>query len=132
MKTARLVFMFAGIYGLIVTVPLFFLEGALDAMQPPAITHPEYYYGFAWVVLIWQVLFLVIARDPVRYRPMMLLAILEKVAGVIFILLVLLHRSPTAMLIGVADVVLGVLFWVAYSTTAPASATQAKAAQVVR
>jgi|SRR5579872_615904 len=39
---------------------------------PPAITHPEYFYGFLGGALAWQFLFLVLSTDPVRYRPMIL------------------------------------------------------------
>jgi hypothetical protein len=40
--------------------------------DPPAITHPGFYYGFVSVGLAWQVAFFVIARDPVRFRLMMI------------------------------------------------------------
>ncbi len=125
MKFAKIVFLIAGIYGIVVTAPLFLMEGLVDTMTPPAITHPEYYYGFACVTLVWQLLFLMLSRDPVRYRPIMLMAVLEKVSGIAFILLVLLHRSPPSMLIGVVDVVLGTLFLIAYIRTAPARIQQA-------
>jgi hypothetical protein len=120
MRVARLIFQIAGIYGLIVVAPLFFLEGTIDAAAPPAITHPEYFYGFACVTLAWQVLFLVVARDPVRYRALMPVAMLEKVSGMVFIVLVLLHRSPMTMLfLGSIDVCLGIAFLIAYRQTAP-------------
>jgi len=125
MKFAKMVFLVAGIYGLVVVAPLFLTEGVSNATQPPAITHPEYYYGFACVTLAWQILFLVVASDPVRYRPIMLVAVLEKTAGIAFILLVLLHRSPPSALIGVVDVLLGVLFLIAYARTTPAKVQQA-------
>jgi hypothetical protein len=129
MRVARLIFQIAGIYGLIVVVPLFFLEGAIDAATPPAITHPEYYYGFACVTLAWQVLFLVVARDPVRYRALMPVAMLEKITGVVFIALVLLHRAPsTLLLLGSSDVCLGIAFLIAYRQTAPGSTVQATGA----
>lgn len=124
MKFAKIVFLVAGIYGILVVAPIFFMEGIIDATQPPAITHPEYYYGFACVTLAWQVLFLVLSREPLRYRPMMLVAVLEKTSGIAFILLVLLHRSPSSMLIGIVDVILGILFLVAYVRTAPAKVVQ--------
>ena len=127
MKFAKIVFLIAGIYGIAVVAPLFLLEGAVKAMTPPAITHPEYYYGLACVALVFQVLFLMKARDPLRYRPIMLMAVLEKVSGIAFILLVLLHRSPPSLLIGVVDVVLGILFLIAYVRTAPARVQQAVA-----
>ena len=108
-----------------VIAPLFLAEGLIDATQPPAITHLEYYYGFVCVALVWQLLFLMLARDPVRYRPIMLMAVLEKASGIAFILLVLLHRSPPSLLIGVVDVFLGILFLVAYARTAPTKVQQA-------
>ena len=46
MKLASRVFRFAGIYGLIVLVPQYFTEVKLGVDYPPAITHPEFYYGF--------------------------------------------------------------------------------------
>jgi hypothetical protein len=128
MKFAKIVFLIAGIYGLIVVAPLFLTEGVIDATQPPAITHPEYYYGFACVTLVWQILFLMLAYDPVRYRPIILTAVLEKASGIAFLLLVLLHRSPPSLLIGGVDVLLGILFLVAYIRTAPAKVQQATTA----
>ena len=44
----------------------------------PAITHPEFYYDFLSVALACQVAFLVIAADPIGFRPMMAVAIVEK------------------------------------------------------
>lgn len=125
MKFAKIVFLVAGIYGIVVVAPLFLEEGILNATLPPAITHPEYYYGFACVTLVWQILFLVLVSDPARYRPIMLTAVLEKASGFAFILLVLLHRSPPSMLIGAVDLVFGVLFLIAYARTAPAKVQQA-------
>lgn len=131
MRAARFIFQIAGIYGVIVVAPLFFLEKAVDATTPPAITHPEYFYGFAGVTLAWQVLFLVVARDPVRYRALMPVAMLEKVTGIVFILLVLLHRAPpTLALLGSIDVCLGIAFLIAYRQTAPEPAAQAGLIQI--
>ena len=58
MKFSRWVFRIAGIYGLIVLVPQYFMEGRMGADYPPAITHPEYYYGFLGVGVAWQIAFL--------------------------------------------------------------------------
>ena len=126
MKFARIVFLIAGIYGILIIAPLFLAEGYISATTPPAITHPEYYYGFTGVTLAWQILFLVIARDPLRYRAMMLVAVLEKTMGIGFIVLVLLHRSPPSMLIGIVDVLLGILFLIAYIKTGQTRVQQAK------
>jgi hypothetical protein len=120
MKFARWVFLLAGIYGMIVVLPHFFLEKQVNRDYPPAITHPEYFYGFAGVALAWQVAFLIISRDPVRYRPIMLAGIVEKASFTIAtIALYLAERLPAPMLVfGLIDLVLGALFLVAWWKTA--------------
>ncbi len=75
---ARWVFLLAGIVGLLEVTPLFFMEKMIGIRQPPPITHPEFYYGFVVIVLVWQIAFLIIARDPVRYVPVMPALFLEK------------------------------------------------------
>ena len=77
-RFARVVYLAAGIVGLIEIVPLYFYEAILNRTQPPPITHPEFYYGFVGVTLAWQVAFLVIARDPLRFRPLMPVSWIEK------------------------------------------------------
>ena len=77
-KFARGVFLAAGIYGFMVITPLYFLEAVIGRKNPPSITHPEFYYGFVGLALAWQIAFFVIARDPVRMRPMMLPSLVEK------------------------------------------------------
>jgi hypothetical protein len=61
MKFARIVYSVAGIYGVLVLFPLYFMEESTGREHPPAISHPEYYYGFIGVALAWQVVFLVVA-----------------------------------------------------------------------
>ena len=78
MRFARWVFLLAGVSGILMVVPPYFLEAKTGQDYPPPVTHPEYYYGFLGVTLAWQVMFLVIASDPVRYRRAMLPAMLEK------------------------------------------------------
>lgn len=109
----------AGIYGLVVLVPQYFLEARTGRDFPPPITHPEYYYGFVGVALTWQVVFLIISRDPARYRTIMLAAIVEKASfGLPAILLYLKGRLSGQMLAaGLLDLILGVLFIIAYRRT---------------
>lgn len=125
MKFAKLVFLIAGIYGLIVLLPQYFLEAKTGRDFPPPITHPEFYYGFIGVTVAWQILFLVLSTNPGRYRPMMIPAILEKavfVPAVIF--LVFQHRVSPVMLAPTSiDLILGVLFVIAYIKT-PEDQTQ--------
>jgi hypothetical protein len=77
MKVARWIYLVAGVYGIVVLVPGFFLEQLVD---PPPLTHPEFYYGFYGSALVWQFVFLAIARDPVKLRSLMPITFLEKLA----------------------------------------------------
>lgn len=80
MKITRLIFALAALYGMTVLLLGLFGEEQFNAAMPPAITHPEFYYGFHGVALVFQLIFVLIAIDPVRYRPLMLVAVLEKLA----------------------------------------------------
>ncbi|WP_437227222.1 hypothetical protein SH661x_000237 [Planctomicrobium sp. SH661] len=121
MTFARRIFRFAGIYGLIVLTPQYFGESVIVRQMPPAITHPEFFYGFLGVAIAWQLMFLIIAADPLRYRPAMLPAIVEKFSfGIATVVLFLQQRLSGQMLAGgVVDLLLGVLFVVAYAKTKP-------------
>ena len=70
-RFARRVYTVAGIYGLIVMLPQYFMADRIGRDTPPPITHPEYFYGFIGVVVAWQIAFLVMARDPQRFRALM-------------------------------------------------------------
>ena len=104
---------------------------------PPAITHPEFFYGNIGVAMAWQVAFLVICVDPRRFRPIMLVGVLEKLGyGVPAVLLYLQGRSPGLVLAtGLVDLLMAVLFLAAYQQTAAATRSgrgNAMAAQPVR
>ena len=122
MVFAKRVFFWSGVYGLAVLTPLYFLESKLNELAPPPITHPEHFYGFLGAAVAWQVAFLVISRDPVRYRLLMIPAILEKLSyGVGGLALFAAGRIPAqAILGGTVDLVLGALFVVAFLKTARA------------
>ena len=122
MRFARIVFLVAGLYGLLVIPPLFFLEERIGREFPPPITHPENYYGFAGVVLAFQVLNLIIAGDPVRYRAMMIPSMLGKfIYGISLVVLFAQHRIPLAVLAaGSTDWIFVFLFTAAYVATARA------------
>ena len=123
MKFTRLTFLIAGIYGLIVLLPMYFLEERTGRDFPPPITHPEYFYGFIGVAVAFQFVFLVLSRDPVRYRPMMIPSILEKATfGVAAVVLFLQNRvAPITLGLALIDSTLGVLFLIAYLKTPRAS-----------
>jgi hypothetical protein len=120
MRFAKTVFFVAGLYGLLVLLPQYFLEAKYGRDYPPAVTHPEFYYGFIGVGVAFQVLFLFVSRNPARYRAMMIPAIIEKASfGVAAPALYMQGRVP-AVILGAAfiDLILGALFVAAYLKTA--------------
>lgn len=120
-RFARYVFGSAGVYGLLVMAPQYWMEGAIGRQSPPAITHPEYFYGFVGVVLAWQLVFLLMARDPAGLRVLMPAAVLEKLAfGIPVLVLYAQHRLAASVLpFGVVDLVLCALFAASYVLTSP-------------
>jgi hypothetical protein len=56
MSFTRWVFRMAALYEFIVLLPLYGLEARIGRDTPPAITHPEYFYGFIGVALVMQLL----------------------------------------------------------------------------
>ena len=118
-RFARRVFTGAGVYGLIVLLPQYFLAARIGQDTPPAITHLEYFYGFTGVAVAWQLVFLMIGRDPERYAPLMLPAVLEKLAfGVPAIVLYAQGRLPGSVLFfGLLDLTLGTLFLASWRST---------------
>jgi hypothetical protein len=119
MKFAKIVFWVAGIWGLLMIAPLYFLFDVIGRQDPPAITHPGFYYGFVGCALAWQIAFLVIARDPIRFRLMMLPSMVEKFAyGIAMVTLVMQGRTNQRDLVFAAtDLTLGVFFVVAFLKT---------------
>jgi hypothetical protein len=125
-RFSSIVFLAAGIYGLIVLAPGFFGEKMVAEKMPPAITHPEFYYGFLGVAVAWQVAFLIICRDPQRFRSIIPAAILEKLAYcIICAVLLALGRIPLIVAMGGAgDFILGTLFTISYFRLKAAHAAQ--------
>jgi hypothetical protein len=119
MKFARYTFLIAGVYGFLVLIPQYFLESKIGVDQPPAITHPEFFYGFVGLALVFQLVFFVIATDPLKYRRLMLPSILEKLAFLIpTAILYLQSRVAGPMLAAAAvDGFWGALFAVSYLRT---------------
>jgi hypothetical protein len=120
MKFAKYTYLIAGIYGIVVLLPMYFLKDYVGQENPPPITHPEFFYGFVGVALAWQFAFLIISRDPLKYRSLMLISILEKAAwGIPVVILYLQSKVSVSMLAaGISDLIWGALFVVSYLKTA--------------
>lgn len=117
---AKRTFFWAGVYGIAVLLPLVFMEEWTGQHFPPATNHPEQYFGFLGVALAWQLAFLMIARDPIRYRPLMLAAIAEKMlsSGAAVWLFATGRVSGQTLAPFVVDMAIGGLFVVSYVLSA--------------
>lgn len=104
MKTPRLIFTIAGIYGLLILTPFLFLERRIAEAAPGGLSHPEYYYGFIGAALVMQLVYLTIGRDPVRYRPLMPIAALAKTVFFLTILILFLQEKVPAPALEFASV----------------------------
>lgn len=118
-RFAKWVFRIAGIYGIVVMTPMLFMEEQMGIDYPPPINHPENYYGFILVVIAWAVMFLFLSRDPLRYRALMIPAMLEKFPFAIAVFILYSQERVSAMNVpfGIIDLVFGVLFVVSYLKT---------------
>ena len=119
MKFVRWIYFVAGIYGLIVILPMYFSEYQIGLSFPPEITHPEYFYGFLGVTLAWQIAFFIIAINPLRYRLIMIPAIIEKIAYSSAVIILFVQERIAVMMLsaGIIDAVFGILFIAAFFKT---------------
>ena len=121
MKFAKIVFWVAGIWGMLVIPPLYFMFDLIGRNDPPPITHPGFFYGFAGAALAWQIAFFFIAKNPSRYQPLMIPSVVEKFSycGAVFIMVAQKRMHPNDLIFGCVDLMLGILFVIAYFKTPP-------------
>src|ERR1700733_11918406 len=119
MRFAKWVFLLAGISGVLMLIPPYFLEDQFGQDYPPPINHPELYYGFFGVTLSWQFMFLVIGSDPIRFRTAMLPSMLEKASFAAAVAFLYALQRVTGAWLGFAsmDATWLVLFFIAYLRT---------------
>ena len=119
MKFAKWVFRTAGVFGLIVMIPMLFAEKLIAEMMPPAVAHPEFFYGFVILNACWQVLYIFLSRDPQRFRPMMIPAFFAKASGPVALIWLYLQGRISSQWIttSIMDGVFAILFLVAYWVT---------------
>ena len=116
-RDVRWIFLAAGTYGVLALAPAFLVKEELVVTTPPVITHPEFYYGFFGSAMVWQIAFFLIATDPVRFRPLVAVSILEKFAffGTCLVLFLTGRLTPGGPLLGGAiDGVWMILFALAW------------------
>lgn len=119
MNFSKWVFRISGVYGLVVMAPQYFLEARIGHDSPPAITHPEYFYGFVGLTIAWQIAFLIISTNPARYRWLMLAAVVEKVTFVGAVAALAIHGRVglPVPIFALIDLIWGILFIVAFRRT---------------
>ena len=112
MRFAKVVFIGAGVWGMVVLTPLYWLVDVTGRAYSPPANHPQFFYGFLSVAMAWQIAFLVIGSNPARFWPMMIPSVVEKFG----------HVATVAVLYGqgrvssadaqaaVPDLLLGILF----------------------
>jgi hypothetical protein len=119
MKFAKIVFIGAGVWGIVIVTPLYFLLDVTGRRYAPPADYPHFFYGFLSVTMAWQIAFLVIGSSPIRFRPLMIPSIIEKLGYVVT--LALLHGqsriSAADAMAAIPDALLGLLFVVAFATT---------------
>lgn len=120
MRFAKIVFVGAGIWGITVLTPLYFLVDVTGRAYPAPVDYPHFFYGFLSVAMAWQIAFLIIGSDPARFRPLMIAGMVEKLGHVMGVaILFRLGRLPASdATTAIPDLVLAILFVAAYAATA--------------
>ena len=112
MRFARIAFIVAGVWGIFVLTPLFFLIDVTGRQYAPPLVYPQFFYGFLSVAMAWQVAFLLIGSDPARFRWFMLPSMVEKFGHVLVVtsLYRLGRISSVDAQAALPDLVLGIVF----------------------
>jgi hypothetical protein len=116
---ARIVFVIAGIWGIVVLTPFYWLVDVTGRRYDPPTAYPHFFYGFLAVALAWQIAFLVIGSNPARFRALMIPAMLEKFGYVATLVMLYGHGRITSVdaQAAVPDGLLGLLFILAFVKT---------------
>ena len=119
MKFAKYVFIIAGIWGIAVLTPFYWLVDVTGRRYAPPTEYPHFFWGFFAITMAWQFAFLVIGSNPIRFRPLMVPSMFEKFSYVVT-LMVLYNQariSAADFQAAVPDVILGILFVVSFVKT---------------
>ena len=119
MRLAKFTFIGAGIWGIVVLTPLYWLFDVTGRSYSPPTDYPQFFYGFLSVAMAWQIAFLVIGSNPARFRPLMIPSIVEKLGHVVGVALLYSDAriSPIDAEAAIPDLLLALLFIVAFAKT---------------
>jgi len=117
MRFAKIVFIAAGVWGIAILSPLYFLLDVTGRHYAPPAMHAHFFYGFFSIAMAWQLAFLVIGSNPARFRPLMIPSIVEKFGFVVTVAMLYSQARISAMdaTAAIPDLVLGVLFTIAFA-----------------
>ena len=119
MRFAKIVFVIAGIWGIVVLTPFYWLVDVTGRHYSPPTEYPQFFYGFLSVAMAWQIAFLVIGSSPARFRLMMIPGAIEKLSFVVTVTVLHGHARISAADAAVAgpDLLLGLFFIAAFVKT---------------
>jgi hypothetical protein len=118
-KFARVVFIAAGVWGIAVLTPFYWLVDVTGRHYATPMEYPHFFYGFLDVAMAWQFAFLVIGTSPARYRPLMIPSMIEKFSYVVTLVWLYAGARISAqdLQAAVPDFILGILFITAFVKT---------------
>ena len=119
MRFAKVVFIAAGVWGIVVLTPLYFLIDISGRQYAAPTTYPQFVYGFLSVAMACQIDFQMIVTSPLRFRPQMIASMVEKF-GHVMTVAVLYGQARISTLDAMAagpDLLLGALFIAAFAKT---------------
>ena len=119
MRFAKVAFIGAGVWGIAVLTPLYFLVDLTGRRYAAPVDYPHFFYGFLSVAMAWQVAFLVIGSSPARFRPLMIPGILEKLGHVAGVAVLYGQRriTPADAAAAGPDLFLAILFIISFALT---------------
>jgi hypothetical protein len=120
-RTATRIFRIAAVYGVIVLLPLYFAEPMMTKAGRP-VTHPELLYGFVGAALAFQLVYWTIGGNPLRFRPLMPIAVIAKWSFGIPVAILFAGGRVDALTFALSsiDLLISILFLAAWRITRPA------------
>ncbi len=119
MRFAKFTFVAAGMWGILVLTPLYWLVDITGRPYSPPTDYPQFFYGFLSVAMAWQIAFLVIGTNPARFKPLMIPGIFEKLGhvGGVVVLYANARISTSDAQAAIPDLLLAILFILAFAKT---------------
>jgi hypothetical protein len=111
MKLARWIFLIAGVFGLLLMIPIAVDVKVIGQIVPPG---GSFFYGSIMLNMCWQILYIFLSRDPVRYRPMMIPSFLAEASAPFASTWLYLYGYRLWIPTVVADGAFAILFLVAF------------------